>query len=182
MKKKLITLVAVLFAVAIFLIGGFHFMKSSTKKHSPEQMQSYVIDDLEVDLFYNSPMARDRKIFGELVPYGQVWRTGANEPSTITFNREVKVGGQKIAPGTYTIWTIPGEAEWEIMLNRGAYSWGVSWGNKVPRDPSLDAVAVKVPAIAAGKYVEQFTMGIEDEPLSLVMEWENTRVALPIER
>lgn len=182
MKKKLIAIVAIFFAIAIFLVGSFHYMKSSTKKHSPEQRHTYAIDDLEIDIFYNSPMARDRKIFGELVPYGEVWRTGANEPSTITFNREVKVAGQTIAPGTYTIWTIPRQGEWEIMLNSGQYSWGVGWGSKAARDKALDVASVKVPAVATGKYAEQFTMTVEDDPLSLVLEWEETRVAVPLDR
>ncbi|MEM7186811.1 MAG: DUF2911 domain-containing protein, partial [Bacteroidota bacterium] len=123
-----------LWIVGILLVLGLLFvfvarpiLIKNTKKHSPEVTQTYTIDDLEVDVFYSSPSKKGRVIFGDLVPYGEVWRTGANEATTFSTNKAVIIDGQELPAGDYTLWTIPGEEEWEIIFNSKMYPWGVRW-------------------------------------------------------
>jgi hypothetical protein len=175
---KRVLIVFVLLAAALFV--GFQYMQSSTKKHSPEQRESLMVQGNKIDIFYSSPFVKNRKIFGGLVPYGEVWRTGANEATTVTFGKAVVVGGKNLEPGTYSVWTIPNPDEWEVFLNSGDYGWGVSWGAKASRDPSLDVVSLKVPVQILPEQVEQFNMSIQETPLALLIEWEHTAVEVPI--
>ncbi|HEX2618209.1 MAG TPA: DUF2911 domain-containing protein, partial [Flavobacteriales bacterium] len=127
------------------------------------------------------PGKKGRAIFGGLVPYGEVWRTGANEATTFTTNQDLMVGGQKLTAGTYTLWTIPGETEWTVIFNTKMYGWGVDFNRKASRDPTADALQVKVPVTPTAGEVEQFTMTIQDLPApTLVMEWDRTHVAVPL--
>lgn len=182
MNKRIKIFLIIAVGLAVFLIGGFKYMQYSTKKHSPEQHLSISDQDLKVDLFYNSPSMRDRKIFGGLVPYGQVWRTGANEPTTITFDADVSIDGNELSAGTYSLWTVPGEEEWEVIFNSGEYGWGASWGGKASHDPTYDAVRVRVNPEYLDEPTERLEIDIKKNPLRLEIAWENTKVNLPITR
>ncbi|MCA1752288.1 MAG: DUF2911 domain-containing protein, partial [Flavobacteriales bacterium] len=108
MKKAVkIILLSIVILTAV-LIGGFKYMQYSTKQHSPEREVAYNVNGTNVTLYYNAPSVKGREIFGNLVPFGEVWRTGANEPSTVTFDKAVTMGGKELGAGTYSIWTIPG--------------------------------------------------------------------------
>ena len=127
----------------IFVIGPI--LKSQTKKHSPEQHITHNQGDLELKVFYCSPSKKDRKIFGELIPYGEVWRTGANEASTFTTNKDLSIDGKTLAKGTYTLWTIPGETTWDLIFNSEMYDWGVKLTDQKPaREPKYDALVTTV--------------------------------------
>lgn len=182
MKKGIKITLIVLASLFIVLIAGFKYMQYSTKKHSPEQRVSVTDGDLKIDIFYNSPAMRDRQIFGALVPYGEVWRTGANEPSTITFSQPVSINGTEVPAATYSLWTIPSESTWTVMLNSGEYGWGMSFGGVVPMDPALNVVEANVSSQALDSSVENFTISVEKDPLQLVMEWETTRIELPVQK
>lgn len=182
MNKKLKIFLIITAGLAIVLIAGFKYMQYSTKQHSPEQFVTVSDQNLKVDVFYNSPSMRDRKIFGGLVPYGEVWRTGANEPTTITFNSDVIIDGKELGAGTYSLWTVPGEAQWEVIFNSGEYGWGVSWGGKASHDPTFDALRVRVTPEYLDKPAERLAIDVKKDPLRLEMAWENTRISLPINR
>ena len=125
--------------ILLWLVGGFvglallfffvlaPILKNNTKKHSPEQTVTYNQGDLQIDLFYCAPSKKDRVIFGELVPYGEVWRTGANEASTFTTNKDLSIDGQTLAAGTYSLWTIPDREQWQVIFNSKMYPWGVNF-------------------------------------------------------
>ena len=78
---------------------------------------------------------KGREIFGGLVPYNEVWRTGANEATTLTVNKDIKFGDQRLPAGTYSLWTIPQQTQWTVILNSEIPGWGVSWGAKAARNP-----------------------------------------------
>ena len=99
-----------------FLLVG-PMIKKGTKKHSPEVTEIYEKDGLNIEIFYSSPAKKDREIFGALVPYNEVWRTGANEATTFTTNKDLLIDGQTLPAGEYTLWTIPGEKSWQIIFN-----------------------------------------------------------------
>lgn len=168
-------------ALLLLGYGGLQLMQHQTKKLSPEVTSTYEKDGLRIDLFYNAPSKRGRVIFGELVPYDSVWRTGANEPTTFTTNRDLTIGGKTLPAGKYTLWTIPGEHDWQVIFNKKMYRWGVGWDTKPSREPAEDALQVSAPAETVPEEVERFTIRIEDLPTTtLVMAWDHTRIAVPL--
>ncbi|RMG72229.1 MAG: DUF2911 domain-containing protein [Bacteroidetes bacterium] len=133
----------------------------------------------EIKLEYSRPSARGRKVFGELVPYGKVWRTGANASTKITFGTDVTFGGEAVKSGTYALYSIPGEKEWTFML----YSDLTLGGNVAGYDEANEIVRVTAKSSALNHEVETFTLGFDhlrDESAHLVLSWAKTRVAVPI--
>ncbi len=128
-----------------------------------------------VSITYCQPSKRGREIFGGLVPYGQVWRTGANEATEITFKKECNFGGQTIKPGTYTLFTIPGENEWTIIINGQLKQWG-SFDYEKYKDK--DIAQFKVPVKHIKDVVEKFTISASGNDMK--MEWDNVSVSVPM--
>ena len=131
-----------------------------------------------IELTYSRPNAKGRKIFGDLVPYNKLWRTGANSATKIIFNDAVELGGKKIDTGTYVLYTIPGVDSWEIILNKGLTNWGVD-GYK----ESEDVIRFKVDPTKAKSKQETFTMqfaNIKPASCELQIMWEKTAVSIPI--
>ncbi len=143
---------------------------------SPRATVSQQVGTVTVTVDYSSPGKRDRTIFGELVPWGELWRTGANAPTTLTVDGDVTVGGKLLSEGTYSVFTKPGETEWAWMINRDATARTGSY------DAANDVVTMDLkPMEGAGR--ERLTFLFEDttdDGTSLVLEWAGTRVALPI--
>jgi hypothetical protein len=145
---------------------------------SPLMLARTTLDDgTYVKIHYGSPRKRDRVLFGELVPYGELWRTAANEGSELTVTQEVTFGGEPLPAGTYTLFTIPGEAQWTVILNSGLGQNGTGG-----YDPGKDVVRVDVPAETTNQMYEAFTIDFEEAAggADLVMRWDQTRVAVPI--
>jgi len=131
-----------------------------------------------IELTYSRPNAKGRKIFGELVPYNKLWRTGANGATKIVFTDAVELGGKKIDSGTYVLYTIPGVDSWEVILNKGLKNWGID-GYK----ETEDVIRFRAePTKTKGK-LETFTMqfaNIKPESCELQLLWEKTMVTIPI--
>jgi hypothetical protein len=164
--------------LVIILIGivGFQVMKSLTKKHSPEETVSYKENGYDIEVVYCRPFKKEREIFGGLVPYGKVWRTGANEATTFTTGTDLIIDEQTLPAGQYTLWTIPGPKMWEVIFNNGQYGWGVDLRQEASRNPELDVVNVTVPVQRNFKVLEQFTIEIDHDPALLMLGWDHTRV------
>jgi hypothetical protein len=124
---------------------------------------------------YGQPSKRDREIFGKLVPYGEVWRTGANEATEITFKKDVLFGGKPVKAGTYALFTIPGEKEWTVILNSVTGQFGAFDYDK---NKAKDVASVKVPVQKAKAPTEKFTIQVEDAALHLT--WDTTSVSVPL--
>lgn len=130
-----------------------------------------------MELTYSRPDMRGRKIFGDLVPWGQVWRTGANAITKIKFADDVSIGGQALKAGEYAIYTIPNENQWEVIINKDANVWGTVY------KPENDVLRVKLPSSKLDYPVETFTMqfaNIKSNSADLQIMWDKTLVALPI--
>ena len=131
-----------------------------------------------IELTYSRPLAKGRKIFGDLVPYNKLWRTGANAATKIAFSEPVEIGGKKLDSGSYVLYTIPGIESWEIILNRGLKNWGTD-GYK----ESEDVLRISVPVFKMKNKMESFTMEFSDvkpETCSLDIQWEKTMVSIPL--
>jgi hypothetical protein len=118
---------------------------------------------------------KGRTIFGSLVKYGEVWRTGADEATEITFKKDGTFGGQPVKAGTYTLFTIPGEKEWTIILNGKTGQWGAY---DYEKNKSQDVLKVNVPATSAPGAAEQLTITLPAK--ALVIAWEKTQVSVPL--
>jgi len=126
----------------------------------------------DIEIVYSRPGVKNRTIFGGIVPYGQVWRTGANQATKVTFSTPVKLEGTSIPAGTYALFTIPGEKEWTIIINKGAAQWGAFQYNE--KD---DVVRIKVTPVTLAETIETFTIEfnrIRDESAVLNLVWEKT--------
>jgi hypothetical protein len=135
------------------------------------------LTDIEVD--YSRPGKKGRTIFGGIVPYGQVWRTGANAATKITFSTPVKLDGQDIPAGSYALFTIPGEDEWTIILSKNASQFGA-----FQYDAKDDLVRFKVAPIELSESIETFTIEfnhIRDESAVMNLVWDKTVVPIKIE-
>lgn len=126
-----------------------------------------------VKIIYGRPSKNGREVFGTLVPFGQVWRTGANEATEITFRKDAKIAGKSIKAGTYVLHTIPNEKEWTVILNSKLDVWGA-----YEYDQTKDVLRVNVPSSTSDKSVEVFSMNFKGS--TLVLGWDKTRVEIPI--
>jgi len=182
MNKFLKWTLIILGGLVLLLFVAFKVLQSQTKKHSPEDTVEFTSGDLSLNVFYNRPSVKGRVIFGELVPYGETWRTGANEATTFETNKDLSIQGQTLPAGKYTLWTVPGKSEWQVIWNQEMYSWGVDFSAKASRDPASDALVVTVPAELRKNSEEMFTISFEEgSPNQMALAWDDVRVRVPFE-
>ncbi len=134
----------------------------------------------EVQLEYSRPSVRDRKIFGELVPFGTIWRTGANSATQISFDQAVRLAGQEVPAGTYALYTIPGADSWTVMLNRDL----VFFGSPDKYNQEEELIRFNIAPVALAEPVESFTIlptHLRDDKARISIMWENTAVHIPME-
>jgi hypothetical protein len=126
---------------------------------------------------YSSPRMKGRKIYGDLVPFGQVWRTGANEATTFVASADVVVGGKTVPAGSYTIFTVPNADKWTLIINKKTGEWGIPYKYESDELARVDMKASKLPAA-----VENFTLAYDKSAggCTLRMDWETTRASVDI--
>ena len=167
-----------LFAFSLICAANIATAQFKMPAPSPTQTikQDFALGSIE--LTYSRPSIKGRKIFGDLVPYTAVWRTGANGATIIKFNDAVEIGGKKIDTGSYALYSIPNDGSWEIILNKGISNWG-SNGYK----QSDDVVRLKVNTMKMKDAAESFTMqfaNIKPESCELHIMWDKTALAILI--
>ena len=147
---------------------------------SPFSKISQQVGLTDVTLEYSRPSAKGRVVFGELVPYNKVWRTGANAATKITFKEVAKIGGQTVLPGSYAIYTIPGEDLWTIIIHSNTTLRSIAGDAYKSAD---DIFRFEVKPIKTMNYVESFTMqfaSLTSDSLELQLVWENTLISIPM--
>jgi len=134
-------------------------------------------DGKTIAVGYSSPPAKGRKIYGGLVPYGEVWRTGANEATTFVTTVDVMVGGTQVPAGSYTIFTIPNKDKWTLVISKKTGEWGTDYPG-----PSNDLARIEMKASALPAAVENFTVAFDKSSggCTLRMDWETTRASVDI--
>ena len=182
MKKPVKTFLKLAGIILVLASAIVLILRYNTKAHSPEDMVSYTQGDLKLEVFYNRPYKKGREIFGNLVPYNEVWRTGANEATTFETNKDIMVDGSLLEAGKYTLWTIPMENSWKVIFNDKMYPWGINLEEDAYRDPEFDALVLEVPVRELKKTQEQFTITFDkkNEFVFLKLGWDNTLVRVPI--
>ncbi|MCH7523840.1 MAG: DUF2911 domain-containing protein [Bacteroidetes bacterium] len=169
--------------IAIGVLGYTYFYTDLFKKRlSPKDTVEFRINDLELEVFYNRPSKRERVIFGGLVPFNKVWRTGANEATTFKTNQALKIGNDSLAAGKYTLWTIPNKDSWQVIFNSKQYPWGVNDAMQTMREDVFDVINIKVPVENIPNSVEQFTIAFDNstDNLSLTMAWDKVKIVIPL--
>lgn len=132
----------------------------------------------DFELSYSRPSVKGRKIFGGLQAFGEVWRTGANAATKLSFDTNIEFGGRPVEPGTYGLFTIPRESSWTVILNREADQWGATRYNA-----DEDVVRIEVPVTPAPELIESLRIefnGLRDESAFLEIAWEHAQVRVPI--
>lgn len=171
--EKLFLLALALTATLALVVAGPALAErgDDSDRASKNGMASGTVDGVEVTLEYGRPNVKGREIWGGLVPYGKVWRTGADEATTITFGGDVVIEGQELAAGTYSLFTIPGEEEWTVIFNEVAEQWGA-----YDYDESKDVLRVTV-SPQEHEMVEAMDFAVGDDGVTLM--WEE--LAVPVE-
>ncbi|MFP2995980.1 DUF2911 domain-containing protein [Spongiivirga sp. MCCC 1A20706] len=182
MKKIIIWTVAVvgILALLLFFVVG-PIMRSQTKKHSPEQTITYTKQGNEIEVFYCRPYKKGRDVFGGLVPFDKVWRTGANEATTFETQHDLLINGETLPKGKYTLWTKPTLSSWDIIFNSEMYGWGVSLAGVSARNPDFDVLITTVPVEQVPE-VEQFTISLNETPQTMTLSWDRTKVSIPFRK
>ena len=146
---------------------------------SPDQEFKQQVGFTEVQVKYSRPSARGRVIFGELVPFNEIWRTGAHDATTIWFSDSIKINGINIPSDTFSLFTIPGKSEWTIIFNKVSEMHGTS-----DYAEANDQLRFKVKSEKAPRFYETLTIEINDltkDGASLYLLWENTQVKFPLQ-
>ncbi|MBV8707293.1 MAG: DUF2911 domain-containing protein [Acidobacteriaceae bacterium] len=146
-------------------------------KPSPDATADVTLGGKTITIAYNRPSMRGRKIMGGLVPYGQVWRTGANAATMLTTPVNLTIGGTAVPAGKYTLYTLPGENSWKLIINKQTGQWGTEY------DEGQDLARVNMKVSQTSSPTEQFLISWNKQSQSeatLLMAWENTRASVPV--
>jgi hypothetical protein len=172
--KKFALPTLLLFALAIVANAQ---QDKSKRPSPPASAECKFSDGKSVKIDYSSPRAKGRKIFGGLVPYGQVWRSGANEATTFVTDSDVVVGGQKVPAGSYTIFTVPEASQWSLVISKKTGEWGTDYPG-----PSEDLARIPMTVSKTAGPVENFTISFDQagSKCTLNMDWENTRASVDV--
>ncbi|WP_299334798.1 DUF2911 domain-containing protein [uncultured Psychroserpens sp.] len=179
LKRLLVTLSVV--ALGLFIYSYF-VENIFASRLSPKDTVEFRLNDLRLEVFYNRPSKKGRDVFGALVPYNKVWRTGANEATTFETNKKLMIKGIYVPEGKYTLWTVPNDSSWKVILNTKQYSWGVDEEMQPMWDPNYDLLEIDIPVEKLDSVVEQFTIAFDNstDNLKLTMAWDKTKIAVPL--
>lgn len=178
--KRVLILLSII-ALGLFLYSVF-IENIFAKRLSPKDTVEFKLNDLKLEVFYNRPYKKEREVFGALVPYNQVWRTGANEATTFKTNSTLDINGVPLVAGKYTLWTVPKDSTWTVIFNTKQYKWGVNDQMQPMWDPNYDVISTEVPVQKLENPVEQFTIAFDNstDNLFLTMAWDDVKIALPL--
>jgi hypothetical protein len=171
MQKRiaLLALIALALSSAGFAQGN---------RPSPAASATCDLGGTTVKTDYSSPRVKGRKIFGELVPFGEVWRTGANEATTFVASGAVNVGGKPVPAGSYTIFTVPNADKWTLIINKTTGEWGIPYKYEKDELARVDMKVSKLPSP-----VENFTISFEPGGgCTMQIDWESTRASVKISK
>ena len=176
--KKLLLIPTALLAIATLASAQMDMGQDKSKRPSPPASASCKFSDGKtVKIDYSSPRAKGRKIFGGVVSYGEVWRTGANDATTFVADTNVTVGGKAVPAGSYTLFTLPTADAWTLIISKKTGEWGTDYAGE-----KEDLARVPMSVSKTSSPVENFTVAFDQAggKCTLRMEWENTRAKLEI--
>jgi hypothetical protein len=175
-RKRLATGVSLVMLIAVLGMAQ-QPPQDKSKRPSPPGTAEVTLKNKEITIDYSRPSLKGRKVGQELAPYGKVWRTGANEATALNTAIDLNIGGAKVPAGKYTLYTLPSEGTWKLIINKQTGQWGTQY------DQSQDLARVDMKKTALPQPVEQFTISFDkkdENTANLNLDWENTRVSVEI--
>jgi len=177
LQPKLLSLMA----IAFLFLGAASAQKKP--QASPADSTSGTVAGATIDIFYHSPSIKGRTIGKEIAPYGQIWRTGANEATTFATNKDIKIEGKVLKAGKYTLYTLPDEKEWKVIFNSQLMDgtrpiWGIKRDGSTTDDASKDVLVVTVKPTKAAEFHERFK--IELSKPGFVLLWGDIEVPVKV--
>ena len=151
--------------------------EDKSKRPSPPATAEVTLQNKKITIDYSRPSLKGRKVGQELAPYGKVWRTGANEATALNTEIDLTIGGAKVPAGKYTLYTLPSEGTWKLIINKQTGQWGTKY------DENQDLARVDMKKTALPQSVEQFTISFDkknETTADLNLDWENTRVSVEV--
>jgi hypothetical protein len=151
--------------------------QDKSKRPSPHDSTEVTLKGKKITIEYGRPYLKGRKVGQELAPYGKVWRTGADEATALNTEIDLNIGGAKVPAGKYTLYTLPSEGTWKLIINKQTGQWGTKY------DESQDLARVDMKKTALPQSVEQFTISFDKKnegAANLNLDWENTRVSVEV--
>ncbi len=167
-----------LFATVFLSCSLLGFSQYHIPVASPKQKVEQQFSMTKITVDYGRPGIKGRKVFGELVPFGKVWRAGANSATKVTFEQNVDFGGKEVKAGSYALFVIPMEKEWKVMLNKDANQWGA-----YSYDEKLNVIEFTVPVQKLADKQEWFEISVNPVDIhsaEMLIKWDTTKVAIPI--
>lgn len=177
MQRKQLTLGVSLVVFFVALAMAQQPPQDKSKRPSPPGTAEVTLKSKKITIDYSRPSLKGRKVGQELAPYGKVWRTGANEATALTTEIDLTIGGAKVPAGKYTLYTLPAEGTWKLIINKQTGQWGTEY------DEAQDLARVDMKKTALPQSVEQFTISLDkksENTADLNLDWENTRVSVEV--
>jgi hypothetical protein len=175
-KKRLAVGVSFVMLIAVLAIAQ-QPPQDKSKRPSPHDTASVTLKGKKISIDYGRPFLKGRKVGQELAPYGKVWRTGADEATTLTTEIDLNIGGINVPAGKYTLYTLPSEGTWKLIINKQTGQWGTKY------DESQDLARVDMKKTELSQSVEQFTISFDkkgESTAELKLDWENTGVSVAL--
>jgi hypothetical protein len=175
MRSKHTVVAISVFALMFVVLASAQDDKS--KRPSPPGTANVTLNGKKMTIDYSRPSLKGRHVGQELAPFGKVWRTGANEATALTTETDLDIGGTKVPAGKYTVYTLPSESGWKLIINKQTGQWGTVY------DEKQDLARIDMQKSQTKAPVEQFTISFDKkgaDTADLVMEWENTRLTVPV--
>ncbi len=179
MKPKTVIKIVIFLVIAVLLKTNMPAQSFKDLDEAPHDIAYYRENRVTppiVKVIYGRPQRNGKEVFGNLVAYGKLWKTGANEATEIKFYQDVLFGGVKVSAGTYVLLTIPGESEWEVILSSSLDVWGAYQYN-----PLFNVAKITVPS-NKDKILEVFSIAFKEkkDDVQMILAWDSTRIKIPI--
>jgi hypothetical protein len=174
--RKILGIVTII-ALAVFVYVS-HAQQDKSKRPSPPATATLDLGGgKSITVDYSSPRAKSRKLGVDIAPFGQVWRVGANEATTFVTTADVTVGGSSVPAGNYTLFAIPNQDKWTLIISKTTGEWGTNYSG-----PSNDVARVEMKVSTLPSYAENFTISFDKSASggTLNLDWENTRASVAI--
>lgn len=173
MRNTRLTITALMILFSTFAVA----QQDKSKRPSPPGTAEVTLNGKKITIDYSRPSLRGRHVGQELAPYGKVWRTGANEATTLKTEANLNIGGTQVPAGTYTLYSVPSEGTWKLIINKQTGQWGTEY------DEKQDLARVDMQSSKTTSPIEQFTISFDkkgNDAADLVLEWENLRLTVPV--
>ena len=178
MKKNYLIKILAFILIGLILPNLLKAQDDKSKRPSPPAIATGKIGDATISIDYSSPSVKGRKIFGGILPYGKLWRAGANEATILTTDKDITVEGKKLAAGKYSFFATPGENEWTIFFNSETGQWGDKPGGDTNMDPSKTVLSVTVKPKKLNSLNEKLEYSVMNN--GFVLKWEYSDVFIAV--